>query len=225
MELNDAGTSENGISKYSTTGAMLAGAAAVATVLNAQNTTITDLDVLNYALTLEHLEATFYTQGLKQFSSADVANAKAAQNIGNATGQFGDAYPGDLFAYLLLIRDHEQTHVRTLISVINSLGGKPVLPCTYNFGYNNADDFLNIAMVLENTGVMAYDGAAKLIKDAKLRTAAATIATVEARHASYLNFVNGSDPFPSAFDTPKDMTAILNAVAATKFITSCPSGQ
>ncbi len=214
---------DDGVRKYATKGAMLAGAAAIASVLQAQNTAKTDLDVLNYALTLEHLEATFYTQGLKQFASTDIANSTLAQGVGNTGGQFGDSFPSDLFGYLLLIRDHEQTHVRTLISVITSLGGKPVLPCTYNFGYNTADDFLKTAMLLENTGVMAYDGAAKLIKDAKLRQAAATIATVEARHASYLNFVNSADPFPSAFDTASDMTTIL--AAAGKLITSCPAGQ
>ena len=53
-----------------------------------------------------------------------------------------------------------------------------------------------MAEFLENTGVSAYDGAIAYIKAAKLQTAGATIATVEARHASYLNLINGDLPFP-----------------------------
>lgn len=206
---------------YSSSAAMLVGAATVAAVLNAQTKPVTDLDVLNYALTLEHLEATFYTQGLKQFSSSDFSNGAFASNLGATGGQFGDSISGDVYSYLLLIRDHEQTHVRYLTKVIQSLGGKPVPPCTYNFGYKSADDFITIARILENTGVMAYDGAANLIKTPAILTAAATIATVEARHASYLNLLNGASPFPSAFDVPKTMAEIL--AAAGQFITSCPA--
>ena len=203
------------------TAAMLAGAAAVTVALNAQSTTPSDLDILKFALTLENLEASFYTQGLKQFSSSDFSNATFVQNFGNTTGVFGDAFSGDVYSYLLLVRDHEQQHVRTLSALITSLGGKPAAPCTYNFGYTSADTFIAVARTLENTGVMAYDGAAKLIKDKKLLTAAATIATVEARHAAYLNLLNGASPFPDAFDTPKTMADIL--AAAGQFITSCPT--
>jgi rubrerythrin len=179
--------------------------------LSAQTTT-SDVTLLNYALSLENLEAAFYTQGLTQFSSADFANSTFIQNFGNVIG-------GDVYAYLSLIRDHEEQHVRTLQSVITSLGGTPVKPCTYNFGYKTADQFISVAAILENTGVMAYDGALSQISSASLKTAAATIATVEARHASYLNLLNGVSPFPASFDTAATSTAIL--AAAAKYITAC----
>ncbi|MGI8988952.1 MAG: ferritin-like domain-containing protein [Bryobacteraceae bacterium] len=192
-----------------------AGMAAVASRLAAQSTPVPagDIAILNYALTLEHLEANFYTQGLKTFTSVDFANAQFMMGLG---GQIG----GDVFGFLSLIRDHEQQHERKLTSVIKSLGGTPVPVCTYNFGYKTADDFIAIAMALENTGVMAYDGALGQIMTPALRTAGATIATVEARHAAYLNQLNGASPFPNAFDTPMTMAQIL--AIAGPFITSCP---
>lgn len=172
----------------------------------------TDLTLLNYALTLENLEAAFYSQGLAQFQSTDFANSTFIQNFGNVIG-------GDVYAYLALIRDHEAQHVRTLQSMITGLGGTPAKPCTYSFGYKTVDDFVNLAALLENTGVMAYDGALSQITSSSLKTAAATIATVEARHASYLNLLTGTSPFPASFDTAATSAAIL--AAAGKYITAC----
>ena len=172
----------------------------------------TDLTLLNFALTLENLEAAFYTQGLAQFSSTDFGNSTLLQNFGNVIG-------GDVYAYLSIIRDHEAQHVRTLQSLITSLGGTPAKPCSYNFGYKTADDFLMVAATLENAGVSAYDGAMSQITTASLKTAAATIATVEARHSAYLNMLTNTLPFPASFDTPATSAAILSA--AGKYITAC----
>jgi hypothetical protein len=172
----------------------------------------TDMTLLNYALGLENLEAAFYTQGLVQFSSADFGNSNFIQNFGSVIG-------GDVYAYLCLIRDHEAQHVRTLQSMITGLGGTPVKPCTYSFGYKTADDVIAVATLLENTGVMAYDGALNQLQSASLKTAAATIATVEARHAAYLNLLSGSSPFPASFDIAATSATILAAVA--KYITAC----
>ena len=162
------------------------------------------IDVLNYALTLEHLEYAFYRDGLKRFDEDNIEHAADDSK--------------HLYRYILLIRDHERTHVDTLTSVIKSLGGTPVPELKYNFGYHNVRGFLKVAEALENTGVMAYDGAVTLIKTPALLTAAATIATVEARHASYLNLVNGDVPFPAAFDIPKTPAEIL--AIAGQFIVS-----
>jgi rubrerythrin len=171
-----------------------------------------DIDILNYALTLEHLEAAFYTQGLMRFSSMDFRQLPMVQGAGNPLRS-------TVHDYFQLIRDHEVTHVNTLISVIKQLGGTPVAPCRYNFGYKTVRDFVTVAEALEDTGVMAYDGAIAMIENPELQTAGATIATVEARHAAYIRLLNGHVPFPSAFDTPKTMEEIL-AIANT-FIVSC----
>ena len=111
-----------------------------------------DVAVLNYALTLENLESAFYTGGLSQLSSADFANSAFIQDFGSMIG-------GSVYAYLSSIRDQEAQHVQTLQSLITSLHGTPVKPCTYNFNFKTADEFIALAASIENTGVMAYDGA------------------------------------------------------------------
>jgi hypothetical protein len=221
LEIPKDRTQEASSTSYNSSAAIIAGAALIATTLNAQTTTLTDVDILNYALTLERLEANFYTEGLKRFAPTDFTNSQFSQNLGNPNGLFGDSVTGDVFSYLLLIRDHEQTHVQTLIRTITSLGGTPKPACTYNFTYNTIDDFLAIGKVLEDTGVSAYDGAVNLIKSPALVTAAATIATVEARHASYLRLITGDIPFPNAFDPARTMADVMAAAAG--FITACPA--
>jgi len=161
---------------------------AVARLVAAQEFT-DDLDILNYALTLEHLEYAFYRDG----------------TAGMAASDFDDGVYGNL----LLIRDHEGAHVDALVSTITSLGGTPVEEQTYDFGYTDANSFLMVAAALENTGVSAYDGAAAAIENVDILNAAGTIVAIEARHASYLNLVTGADPFPDAFETPKTRAEIL----------------
>ena len=75
--------------------------------------------------------------------------------------------------------------------------------------------------MLENTGVMAYDGAIRFVDAGDNLQAGAQIATVEARHAAYLNLINGDSPFPSAFDEGKKPSEIF--AAASPFIVSCPA--
>ncbi|MGI8988953.1 MAG: ferritin-like domain-containing protein [Bryobacteraceae bacterium] len=194
--------------------ATLVGATAFASSLNAQSPPLTpgpatDLVVLNFALRLENLENAFYTQGLAKFAATDFANGAFFANLGPAS-------MGNVYQYFQLIQMHEATHVATLQKVITSLGGTPVPPDMYNFGYVTVDDFVMLAQLLENTGVMAYDGAVALLTNPMLLTAGATIATVEARHAAYLNQLNFGIPFPQAFDTPQSMAQIL--AAAGQFI-------
>jgi rubrerythrin len=165
---------------------------------------VSDVDVLNFALTLEHLEYAFYRDGLERFDASDFRSSKTLNGFANRV-------TGDVRQNLMDVRDHEGTHVETLSTVVSDLGGDPVAEATYDFGVEDIDDFLGVAAVLENTGVSAYDGAIDLIEAAELLTASATIATVEARHASYLNLLTGADPFPNAFDEPKSMEAVLEA--------------
>lgn len=158
-----------------------------------------DVDVLNYALTLEHLEYAFYRDGIGQFT-------------------FGaDAFGNSIDEYLAEIRDHEGAHVKTLTGVITDLGGEPVAEGTYDFGYTDAATFLATAAALENTGVSAYDGAGASIESPELLTAAGSIVAVEARHAAYLNFITGALPFPAAVETPLTTDEVL--AIAGPFIT------
>ena len=159
----------------------------------------TDLDVLNYALTLEHLEYAFYRDGIGNFT------------FGN--DPFGQSIDTNLAA----IRDHEGAHVTALTDAITSMGGTPVAEATYDFGYGTDPvAFLATAAALENTGVSAYDGAAQYIQTADLLPVAGGIVAVEARHASYLNLINGTEPFPASFETALTPAEVLDI--ATPFI-------
>jgi hypothetical protein len=93
----------------------------------------------------------------------------------------------------------------------------------YNFPYTTPEQFLQVAVALEETGVAAYNGALMLLKSAALKGAGASIATVEGRHAAYLQLVTTAIPFPKAFDDAKMMRDIL--AIASAFITSCGSTQ
>ena len=78
--------------------------------IRAQTTFDEPVDVLNYALTLEHLEYAFYRDGLEEFTAEDFTRLATPQCL----SLFGD------------IRDHEMDHVNTITSVITDLGGEPV---------------------------------------------------------------------------------------------------
>ena len=163
-----------------------------------------EVEVLNYALTLEHLEATFYRQGLERFDNAAFEAA---------------GYQTAVRDYVAEIGAHEAQHVETLTTVITDLEGEPVEEAEYDFGYDDLAGFLATAAAVENLGVAAYTGAAQyLIENDDLLTAALTIHGVEARHAAYLNVVTGADsPFPDAVDAPMTPAEVLDA--AGPFIT------
>ena len=130
--------------------------------------------VLNYALTLEYLEAEFYTMGA---SSGVVPAGTPAVGAINT------------------IRDHETAHVGFLKAALSSLGATPVAKPTFDFTaggafgnvFTNYDTFLAVAQTFEDTGVRAYKGrAAELMSNNDVLTAALQIHSVEARHASHI---------------------------------------
>lgn len=172
---------------------------AVKRTVAAQDAFKDDVDVLNYALTLEHLESAFY----KLAADYEFGNDAFGKSIGDSLKEIGG---------------HEDAHVETLTKVITSLGGEPVAAAKYDFKVTDANSFLATAAAVENLGVAAYDGAGSSLKNPDLLTAAGTIVAVEARHASYLNLITGASPFPAAFETPMTKDEVL--AAATPFIVS-----
>jgi hypothetical protein len=208
---------------FAKAGALLATAGLAAPSVLESQTLNSDVDILNYALRLERLEASFYANGLAKFAASDFAASNFAKNLTPA--QVANAY-----ALVTAIGQQELSHVNQISAAIGALNGTLAQPDCYVFqpyGSNpkllaNADSFIATAMVLENTGVTAYDGAISLLQSASLRTTAATIATVEGRHAAYLNQLMGASPFPSAYDTPATAATIL-AAASAYLASSCPT--
>ncbi len=177
----------------------IAAGPATSRLLAAQTEFTSDVDVLNYALTLEHLEAAFYQQaGDYEFTE--------------------DGFGNSITDNLTIIGEHETAHVDTLTAVITDLGGEPVEAAEYDFGVTDAESYLATAAAVENLGVQAYDGAAASIESVDLLLAAGGIVAVEARHAAYLNLVIGDSPFPAAVETPLSPDEVLEA--ATPFIVS-----
>jgi len=156
-----------------------------------------EISVLNYALTLEHLENAFYRDGLDEFDEDAFTDA---------------GFVAEVRERLVEIGEHEQEHVDTLTQVVTDLGGEPVEEGEYLFedAFVDVATFLATAQVFENTGVSAYQGAAQyLIDNDELLTAALTIHGVEARHAAYLNLLNGENPFPMSFDEPLNPAEVV----------------
>jgi ribosomal protein S28E/S33 len=89
----------------------------------------------------------------------------------------------------------------------------------FEFGdATGAAKFAATAQVLEDTGVNAYLGQVKNVFVPGTLAAAGTIATVEARHAAWIRFINDETPAPSAFDKAKSEAAILKVVGSTGFL-------
>ena len=167
-----------------------AGAAAVGPfVTNALAATASsDIDILNFALTLEYLETRFYKEAAKLDLSSKVA--KLAKQLA----------------------DDEQQHVNALKGAVKQSGGTPAAKPTFEFGVTDEKSFLKLAQTLEDTGVSAYNGAGPLLKNKDLLLAAGSIVQVEARHAAAIRLLNGENPAPDAFDKSLDKAAVLKAV-------------
>lgn len=167
--------------------------------------TPTDAEILNYALTLEHLENTFYSEALSKFTASDFMAANFTQETYNRIKTIGA---------------DEAAHVDFLTKGLTAAGAKPVSACTYDFGYTDVASFLATASVLEGVGVSAYLGAAADIMSKAYLTAAGSILTVEARHSAYIRNSIASSPFPAPFDNPLSYNAVYTLAA--QFIKSCP---
>jgi hypothetical protein len=146
-----------------------------------------DVEILNFALTLEYLEADFYNVKGKSLALSGEAKAYAAQ--------FGQ---------------DEAEHVVAITAAIKQLGGKPAAKPTFVFPASSESSFLALASVLENTGVGAYNGAAPSIKDKQVLASAGSIVQIEARHAAAIDLLIGKSPTPSGgFDVPLSKAQVL----------------
>ncbi|WP_348611609.1 ferritin-like domain-containing protein [Halobaculum rarum] len=165
----------------------------------------TDVDVLNYALTLEHLENAFYRTGLETFDAEDFLESDATIVSTEADAEV-------LYENLETIGEHEAAHVDLLTQVVDLLGGTPVEEAEYDFGLEDVAGFMSLASTLENTGVAAYAGAAPAIESPDLLRTALGVHSVEARHAAVVAAAGNGDPYPAAVDEPAAQSDVLAAV-------------
>ena len=157
-----------------------------------------DIGILNYALTLEYLESSFY-------------NAATKNNVAKGDKQ--------LTAFLKTATTDENAHVKFLKAGLKSAAVKEP---KFNFGKAVTDKatFAATAYVLENTGVHAYLGQAGNIANPAYLLAAASIVTVEARHSGAIGIYLGKAIAPTPFDTGWTAAKVLAAVKGTGFIVS-----
>jgi serine-rich repeat adhesion-like glycoprotein len=148
-----------------------------------------DVGILNFALTLEYLESSFYKEAKRRAGAS-----------------------GELKSLIDLVGSDEDEHVKVLTSTIRQLGGKPGAEPKFDFTYKSTKEFLELAQTFEDTGVSAYNGAAPQIKSKEVLGAAGSIVQVEARHAAAIRLQNKAEPSPEAFDPSLEKAEVLKAV-------------
>ncbi|HVA91090.1 MAG TPA: ferritin-like domain-containing protein [Chloroflexota bacterium] len=153
---------------------------------------LSDVDILNFALSLEYLEAEFYREAMASNKLTGLSQSLVSEIYGD-----------------------EVSHAVVISTAIALVGGMPVAKQShYNFGdMSTRDAILKTAEVLEMTGVGAYTGAAPLIKSKVVLAAAASVEQIEARHYAAIRFVRDELPAPSAFGPS---LSVAQVKAATK---------
>jgi hypothetical protein len=153
-----------------------------------------DVAILNFALTLEYLEAAFYAEAVSK---------------GKFMGKVG--------TFAKVVSGHENAHVKFLKG---ALGSAAVAQPKFDFKGTTTDmaKFTATSQVLEDTGVEAYLGQVGNISSKTILAAAGSILPVEARHAGWIRDINGVSGAPTAFQAAKSKAQILAAVKGTGFI-------
>jgi Ferritin-like domain len=157
-----------------------------------------DVRILNYALVLEYLQASFYTE---------------AERGGALTGKTGAA--------ARVLGSVERAHVKAFRKL---LGPQAVKRPLFDFQGTTEQQqpFLKTAVAFEDLAVAAYKGQAPLLRSKPVLAAAVGIHSVEARHAAWMRALFGITPAIHAFDQPASKAKINKIVASTHFIVARP---
>lgn len=153
-----------------------------------------DTEILNFALLLEYLEAEFYERAVR-----------------------GGALSGETLRFARVVLAHEKTHVRFLRKALGSAARKKP-QFDFKGTTEDAAKFRATAVVLEDTGVAAYNGQGANISSRSILAAAGSIVSVEARHAAWIRDIVNKNPAPAVLDPAKSKQQISRAVNNTGFI-------
>ena len=149
-----------------------------------------DVEILNYALSLENLETSLYGKVVES-----------------------GLFRGSQLDLIKKFADNERQHRELLEATVEKLGGTPAAPVKTTFPLNSASGVLTLAATIENAGAAAYLGQANRIRDKEVLAAALSIHSVEARHAAALNGLVGLPPTPQgSFAAPLSMEEVLTSV-------------
>lgn len=159
---------------------------------------VLDAAVLNFLLRVEYVQAELYREGLNDFTTA----ARIRQF---------DPYGGQAAIETLRgFMQQENEHIDAIRSLIARLGMTSLPTCTVTFArFDTATDLVQTAFAIENLGVSAYLGVVPLLRIPQVQTGAASISSVQSRHAAYLGLLNGQSPAPAAADTPRSREEVL----------------
>jgi rubrerythrin len=175
--------------------------AAFATPASAAGGKARDVSILNFALTLEELQAAFYTE-VERNKVLKGALKRQATTVG-AT---------------------ERAHVRAFRS---ALGRAAIARPHFDFGgaTEGADAFRRTAVAFEDLAVAAYKGQAPRITSRAYLASALAIHSVEARHAAWIRRLAGKPPVSGPFDEPLSRAAVTKIVDRTHFVMSTTSAK
>jgi len=202
----------------------------LATAQSSKAATITDADIVQFALNLEYLEAEFYTVARtgKTIDQMGVGITGSGTPGATTGGQKVTFIEGSTLALNAdQIAADERAHVTFLRTTLTSLGITPIARPTINLnalgtGFESQEAFINLARSFEDVGVSAYAGAAPLLTNPTIVGYAARILAVEAYHAGILRLhaalyqaptkpVDGLDQVPPPTGTkfvPTDANAL-----------------
>ncbi|KAI0649789.1 ferritin-like domain-containing protein [Trametes meyenii] len=177
----------------------LVGAASTAVAAPSLN----DKGLLQFALTLEHLENSFFSDGLARYTKDDFVQA---------------GFPSWVRGRFRQIADNEATHVALLQE---QLGADAPAACKYNFGYKDVQSFVELAAKIETIGAGTYLGLARHIDNKSTLNIGAAIAATEARQAGWISSsVLKNQPWDGAVETPIPPTVAWSLFRG--YISDCP---
>jgi hypothetical protein len=152
-----------------------------------------DVEILNYALVLEELTATFYARAIS-----------------------GGALEGELAEFADVAAGHEREHVEVIRQALGSQA-KPAPRFAFGNAVTSPDRFAKTALALEELAVSAYNGQVANVSKPVLQ-AAARIVSVDARHAAWIRAIRGRPPASQATDVAKTRKQVFQQVDRTGFV-------